>query len=354
MIQPLRRLLPSARSAATILTASALCFGAASTLVSCSSSGPRRAGDDLGLTDEEKLGLFLENALRYIDLGDIDRAQVQARNGLAIDPKNERFLLIFGRCNLMRGNAQDIQVAIDAFSRIKDKDDFRVQASWGAAVERLGMFYEEAADGIRSGDRSTSAPDPEARAVELHEQAVGYWEEAYSRFQRSLAARSGDNEAINGLLRTSALLGRPQESISHARDLIKSIHSTQRLVREQLDATGITAEKEERLFKSRTSNTAFEVKTRLHIATLLRTEGNLGGAIDELDQIIALDPYLAQAHSQKAQLLFESGDFVKARASVTRFLEMRAPTSSVTDPEIKQAFELREKCDRQIVEPRRG
>ena len=74
----------------------------------------------------------------------------------------------------------------------------------------------------------------------------------------------------------------------------------------------------------------------------------------ELDQIIALDPYLAQAHSQKAQLLFESGDFVKARASVTRFLEMRAPTSSVTDPEIKPAFELREKCDRQIVEPRRG
>ncbi|QDV06730.1 Tetratricopeptide repeat protein [Planctomycetes bacterium Poly30] len=358
MIQSLRRPCLPARSLARTLLLGALCFGAslgaASTLTSCSSSGPRKPGDDLGLTDKQKLGLFYENALRYYDLGDIDRAQVQARNGLEVDPGNEKFLLIFGRCNLLRGNAQDIQVAIDTFKRIRTKDDFKVQASWGAAVERLGMFYEEASEGIRSGDRSTDAADPMARADELHETAVKYWSEAHDRFQRSLELRSGEPEAINGLVRTSALLGRTQESIAHARSLVDAIQASQRLVANELDNTEITAASEERLFKNRASNAEFEVKTRLYIATALRREGDLSGAIDELDQIIALDPYLAQAHSQKAQLLFEAGDFVKARASITRFLEMRAPTSTVNDPDIKQAFELRERCDRNIVKPRQG
>ncbi len=332
----------------------ALAMGAALSFSACSSSGERKPGDDLGLTKKEKEGLFYENALRYIDLGDFDRAQAQARKGLEISPGNDRFLLIFGRCNLQRGNAQDILVAVDTFKRIKDKDDFRVQASWGAAVERLGMFYEEAAEGVESGERTTEARDPEARAAELRADAVKHWEEAYERFKLSLAARSGEPEAINGLVRTSALLGRPDESIAHARDLITSIQASQRLVRADLDDTDITADKERRLFKDRVSNTEFEVKARLHVVTLLRSGGRLSEAVEELDAIIALDPYLAQAHSQKAQLLFESGNFVKARASVTRFLEMKAPTSDVNDPDIRQAFELRERCDRQIVEPRKS
>ena len=336
----------------TTLIACAL--GAALALSACSSSGPRKPGDDLGLSKKEKEGLFLENALRYIDLGEIDRAQAQARKGLEISPGNDRFLLIFGRCNLMRGNAQDIQVAIDTFQRISNQDDFRVQASQGAATERLGMFYEEAADGVRSGDRSTKASNPEERAAELHADAVKHWEKAYDHFKHSLAARTGETEAINGLVRTSALLGRSEESIEYSRELIKAIQGKQRLVRTELDDNEITADKEQRLFKNRVSNTEFEVKTRLHITNLLRNAGRLSEAIEELDAVIALDPYLAQAHSQKAQLLFESGDFVKARASVTRFLEMEAPTSEVNDPDIRQAFELRERCDRQIVEPRNG
>lgn len=323
-------------------------------LTSCSSSSSRQPGDDLGLTKKEKEGLFLENALRYIDLGEFDRAQAQARKGLEISPGNDRFLTIFARCNLQRGKAQDILVAIDTYKRISNKEDFRVQAGWGAAVERLGMFYEEAAEGVESGERSTEAPDKMARAAELHAEAVKHWEEAYEHFTLALEARSGEPESINGLVRTSALLGRPTESIEHARDLIKAIQSSQRLVSSQLDEVDITAGKESRLFKHRVSNTEFEVKTRLHIANLLRNEGRLAEAIDELDSIIALDPYLPQAHSQKAQLLFESGNFVKARASVTRFLEMKAPTSSVNDPDIRQAFELRERCERQIGQPRNG
>ena len=165
-------------------------MGAALSLSACSSSRTRKPGDDLGLSKKEKEGLFYENALRYIDLGDFDRAQAQARKGLEISPGNDRFLLIFGRCSLQRGNAQDILVAVDTFKRIKDKDDFRVQSSWGAAVERLGIFYDEAADGVESGDRTTQASDPVKRAKELREDAVEHWEEAYDHFQRSLLALS--------------------------------------------------------------------------------------------------------------------------------------------------------------------
>ncbi|MEM8711656.1 MAG: tetratricopeptide repeat protein [Planctomycetota bacterium] len=327
----------------------ALAAAAALTLSACSSSGERKPGDDLGLTDKEKLGLFLENSFRYFDMGDLDRAQGQARKGLEIDPGNEHFLLIFGRCALLRGTAQDLQVALDTFSRIDNQEDYRVQMSIGSALERKGMFYDEAAIGVRNGSRQTKSADRVARANELSAEARGYWQEAHDHFSRSLAIRSGTSEALNGLVRTSALLGNYSESISRSRELIDSIKASQRLVNNQLDETEISASDESRLFRDRISNRDLEVKTRLHVVNLLRSEERLSEAVDEINEVIALNPDLAQAHSQKAQLLFESGDFVKARASVTRYLEMEAPTSQVTDPDIMQAFDLRERCDRKIV-----
>ncbi len=355
MTLPTPRLRQLARAIAPAAAAATLCFGAVSTLSSCSSTEERKPGDELGLTDKQKLGLFLENALRYEALGDINRTQDQARKGLEIDPGNSQFLLIFGRCALKRGTSQDLQVAVDTFQRVKEQDSYKLQMSWGAAVERLGVLYQEGADGVLDGSRKTSSDDPQARAAELHAQAVEYWKEAKERFRRSLDARSGEPEAINGLVRTTALLGEYEESIAYGREMIEAIKDSDKLNdRELYEEEGITASEESRRFRNKASNREFEVKTRLHIVAILRIQGRLSEAIEELDMVIALDPFLAQAHSQKAQLLFEAGDFVKARASVTRFLEMRAPTASLEDPDIKRAFELQERCDRQIVQPRRG
>ncbi|MEM6571524.1 MAG: tetratricopeptide repeat protein, partial [Planctomycetota bacterium] len=292
-------------------------------LTACSSSGSSSEDSfDPELTDKELLGVYLENALYYYELGEYDRCEDQARRALEIDPKNEHFLLIYGRCRVRRGTAADIQAAIDIFEQHPNPDDFRVQESWGTAVERKGKFYEEASIGVRDGSRPTDAPDRGARADELLEEAHGFWRDAEAHYSRALVLRSGSPEALGGLVRTSALLGEFEQSIEHARDLIDSIKSSQRLVANQLEDDEISADRESSLFKDKRENRRFEIKARLHIATLLRQLGRLNEAVDEFDEIIYLEPEFAEAYSLKSQLLFDLGEYMKARTAITKFIEL--------------------------------
>ncbi|MEM6675376.1 MAG: tetratricopeptide repeat protein [Planctomycetota bacterium] len=321
--------------------------------VSCSSTDPE---EPPALTDEQLLGVYLENAIRYLDLRELDRAEDQARRALEIDPDNERFLLIYGSCRLLKGTAQDIQAAIETFERIPEEKqrDYRVQMKWAAAVERKGVFYEEASRGVRDGSRATDAPNRGQRADELMAEAQGYWREAKGRFEESNELRSGEPETIGGLVRTTALLGETEESIRYGRDLIDAIRASQRLVSIKLEDDSITADRETQLFANRRSNRAYEVKARLHIATLLRQEGRLAEAIEEFDEIIYLQPELAEAHSLRAQLLYDLGEYVKARDSITRFIELKARTAEFEDPSIRRAYDLQERCDQAIRSSGRG
>lgn len=316
---------------------------ALSLLAACSSQS--EVAERYGLTDEELLGVYLENALYYVELGDWERVIDQATRGLELDPDNQRFQLMFGRAHLMRGERESIQMAIDMFEQMDNQDDFRVQMSWGAAVERKGVFYDEAADAVRSGRRATEAADPIARADELRAEARGFWEEAQAHYLRSIELSSGQPEPLNGLVRTSAYLGDLEESMHWAEELIDAVRASQRLVSMQMDETDMTAAKESRLFRDQRSNRELETKARLHIATLQRRLGNPAAAVEQFDEIVALDPKLAQAHSLKAQVLYEMGEYRRAKDAITVFLEMKARTSSFDDPEVIRAFDLQERCE---------
>lgn len=352
MQSPLRADLPTpARASARPLLAGlalGLTLAVSGGLTGCSST--RDVGEDgrPKLTDEEWLGVYIENALRYIELGEIERAEGQARRGLEIDPDNSRFLLIYGQCKLLQGDAQNIAAAIQIFESIEEKDEYRVQGFWGAAMERSGVFYDEAAQGVRDGSRPTDAPDRTRRAEELEQEAREQWQEAKQHFLKSREIFPGWPQSLGGLVRTTALLGELEESIGYARELIDSIRASQRLVMIELEDEGITADDETRLFENQRSNREFEVKTRLHIAFLLEELGRLQEALDEFDEIVVIQPDLAQAHSLKAQLLFDLGEFVKARSAIERFIELRARTASFDDPDVRKAYDFLERCDRAI------
>jgi tetratricopeptide (TPR) repeat protein len=333
----------------TLALAATLCGGLGAGLVSCSSTPDTGEDGRPKLSDEEQLGLYFENALRYIELGDIARAEDQAFRALEIEPKNSRFLLIYGQCKLLQGKSGDIQAAIQIFESISEKDDYRVQMFWGAAVERSGVLYEEAAAGVRDGSRPTDAPDRAKRSVELESEARDQWRQAKAHFLRSREIYPGEPQSLGGLVRTTALLGEMDESIAYARELIDSIRGSQRLVMIQLEDEGLSAEDETRLFENKRSNREFEVKARLHIAFLLEELGRYNEAVTEFDEILVLQPDLPEAYSLKAQLLFDLGEFVKARSSIERFIELRARTASFEDPDIRKAYDFVERCERAIA-----
>lgn len=318
-------------------------------LGACSSSPSK--GDTLyGLDDEELLGVYFENALYYVELGDWNRVIDQATRALEIDPDNERFQMMFGRAHLKRGERDSIQMAIDMFEQMENQDDFRVQMSWGAAVERKGVFYEEASNSVRSGRRATEFADPIARADELAGEARTFWRDAQSKYERSLELRSGEPEPLNGLVRTSAYLGDYDASLKWSRELIDAVRASQRLVDMQMEEADMTASKESKLFRDQRTNRELEIKARLHIATLERQLGNLRASADQFDAIMALDPSLVEAHSLQAQVLFELGEYRRAKDAINRFIELKARggASSVNDPEIVKAYDLVDRCDKEL------
>ena len=278
----------------------------------------------------------------------------QATRGLELDPENERFQLMFGRAHLMRGDRDSIQMAIDMFEQMANQDDFRVQMTWGAAIERKGVFYDEAAEAVRTGRRKTESSDPIERADELSAIARAHWRDAQAKYERSLELRTGEPEPMGGMVRTSAFLEEYEASVQWARDLIDAVRASQRLVDMQMEENDLTAAREAKLFKDQRTNRDLEVKARLHIATLERQLGNLAG-LRSVRRDHRPRPRLVVAHSLQAQVLFELGEFRRAKDAINRFIELKARTgeSSVSDPEIVRAYDMVDRCDEALERERR-
>ncbi|MCP3917083.1 MAG: hypothetical protein GY711_16165 [bacterium] len=304
----------------------------------CSSNGPPE------LTDEQRLGLYLENAFRYYEMNDLDRAADQALRALEIEPRNERFLLILGKVFQRRGSTDDILKAEQIFRGHPNQDDYRIRLGLGEALERKGLLMDEASRQIESGERYTDAADPDERARELAEGATSAWKESYDAYEDSLELHSGGLDATNGLLRVCALLGRDEESIEWGGALIETLHGLNRLYRNQLQEVDISAVDEANWRSAILANEELEVKTRLHIASLHRRLSRDREAIAELDHIIALNPELAAAHARRAQINFALGEYSAAKNSLERFLELEAD-KPFDDPEVRRAYDLLNKIE---------
>ena len=330
----------------------ALALGLAAVAASCSSTPDC---DARVLTKKEKLGVYLENAYYYMELGEVDRAIGQAEKALELDPGNELFLLIYGRGYLYRGTAPDIQRSIDALRAIRDMeevDDWRYHSTLGMALERKGILYEEAAEGVASGERATDADDPIARASELRAEAEGYYREARDHFLEAIdpeTGRTGETEPLNGLVRVSGLLGELDEAVKWSEELLSSIESAERLLEDELQTPNLDADREGSIFRSLRSFRNLEIKARLALANIEYRRENYEQAAEQLDIVTVMAPDLEQAYSQRAQALFEMGDYRRAKDSIQRYIELRATgDGALTDPAVKRAFELSEACDRAL------
>lgn len=338
----------------TLLPHPRVLLGAATlALLGACASGPEEGGTVASdLTDEERIKIHFDAAWRYLEMGETERATQQAEMGLKIDPDNERFMLIYGRGRLMRGTKDDIIEAIATFERIPEKDDWRVQSTWGAALERLGVLHEEAAREVESGERATEAADPVARAGELDEMAIEFWKEARVHFERAVELRSGVLEPMNGLMRVNALLGDLDDSIRWSFELLDALESSQRLNQDERDEPSLSAAKEEALFRAQRSLLDLEVKARLHVATLERKQGDREAAAEQLETILEIDPRKDVYHSLYAQVLFEMGRYERARESIDTFLARRAEKTTASfdsDPEVRRAIHLRNDCEEMIA-----
>lgn len=318
-------------------TPALLILAALPLLGSCSSNQPPE------LSQEEKLGLYMENALRYFELRDLPRTEHQCLRALQLDPENERFLLMLGKVYLLKGQTEDILRALSIFDNHPNQEDYRIYLGKGEAHERLSIIEEDAAEAIASGDRYTEH-DPVVRAADLHSSAEAHLAIAVSCYTSAEEIHDGELNAVNGLIRANALRGEYDESVRWSRILIDVLEASSHLRRIELEDVGIRANRERELTASVRRNTEMIIKTHFHVASVLRELDQVQAAADELGRIVSLDPETAEAFSRRAQLYFGMGQYLKAREAVKKFISLEA-TREFEDPDIRAAYSLLSRCD---------
>ena len=315
----------------------------AAILCSLTLFGACNSQDPAEMTTEQKLGLYLEGGLGYFTAGDLDRAQQQVQRGLQLDEDNERLLLLLGNIHQQRGTTHDIRSAESIFRGHPAQHDYRVQLGLGLALERLGIIYEDASTGIRSGDQTTDALDPAKRADELAAHAQEAWAECMESYLQTLEIHLGEIKAVAGLVRVSALLGDEEASIGWGREYIEILKSASRVRQLELEDATLAANRERELSSSIAMNDEAIIKTLMHISTIYTRQENLQGALDELGAVIAKNPDLPQAYSRRASIYFSLAQYQRASDTLKSYLKLSAHLP-FDHPDIRQAYALLRRC----------
>jgi tetratricopeptide (TPR) repeat protein len=288
---------------------------------------------------EQLLSLHTELALRYYDLDDLERAEQQARKGLDIDPDDKRLRLLLGWIRQRRGKTEDILVAEKVFRSLIDTDDYRAELGLAGALERKGVLYAESARSVRTGERETEFPDTGARAEQLELEARTSWTESVRFYERTLANKPNDVQAMSGLQRVFALLGDDGKSIEWSRHIVTTTAAELSFWNAQLDRPELTAAEEKRLRELVDSSIQLQIASHLAASSSHRRLGQLDEAIANLDAVLALRPDQPNVHSQRAQFLQEGGHHAEAIASIDEFL--RLSNLDFSHPDIRRAYSVR-------------
>jgi tetratricopeptide (TPR) repeat protein len=298
------------------------------------------------LSDEQTQKLvdnYTEQAQQYLQMGELDRAQGQTEKGLALDPENFKLKLIRGLALQKRGKIDDILKAESQFREILDSGDFRASLGLGMALERKGMAFSEAARDIRSGKRVSEAPDPKKRADDLQNEATRAWTEGVERYKQALEQHSGDTDAMNGLTRTTALLGRDAESLSWADQLLEATQTDLAFWEARLQRSDISAG-EEGYFRNIIKQLEdIQCATHVHASTLLHKIDRDQDAIAHLDSAIEIQPERAELYSRRAELRAHVKRYDEAIKDIDTYL--RLSTQAFDHPDVKRAWRLREECE---------
>jgi tetratricopeptide (TPR) repeat protein len=332
----------------SLLARAAWSLVACASLVACTSlfGGCASPGD---LTDEQKTKLidgYTEQAEQYLQMGELDRAQGQTEKGLLLDPQNFKLKLIRGLTLQKRGKTDDVIKAEAMVRDILDSGDYRVSLGLGMALERKGLAFSEAANDIRSGKRVSEAPDPKKRADELANEAQHAWTESVERYSAALAGHSGDTDAMNGLVRVTALLGRDAESLAWADQLLDACQTDLAFWQQRLARSSITAGEEEYFRRLIQSITEVQLATHIHASALLHRAGRDAEALAQVDAALAIKPDQAALFSRRAELQKDLRRYEEAIKDIDTYLRL-AP-QSFDHPDIKRAWRLRRECEEEL------
>jgi len=295
-----------------------------------------------GERDEQLFEIYSNTAESYYQLGDNDRAIGQAIKALQIEPDDVKLKLILGWSLQRRGTTDDVMKAEMMFRDVLDEDDFRAPLGLAASLERQGLAHEEAAEAIETGKRVTEAADPRARALELHARARELWQESAEWYAKTLEMQKSNLDALNGLQRVEALVGRKEASLARSFQLVEALRTDRAFWSKRLEKPELGEREEAEIRDMVRRLTELEVVSRLHAARMQYQQGRPVQALEQLDVAIGLSPDRADLFGMRAVVQKELGRYDAAIADAERFIALSP--QSVDSADIQNAHDLLREC----------
>lgn len=321
--------------AAPFIFVAALALGSALLATGCATEEAER--------EKSLLEIYTNTAESYYQLRDHDRAIAQSMKALEIEPDNLKLQMILGWSLVRRGKTVDVLQAERIFRKISDEDDFRAPLGLATALERQGVAYAEAAEAVESGKRITDSADPKQRGAELRALGLERWNEASTWFEKTLALQKSDLDALNGLVRIDALLGRRESSLARSAQLTESLVTDRAFWEERLKKAQVGEREEREIRRTVGQILDIEVATRMHAARMEYELGRKDRAMVQLDTGIQLNPERADLHGLRAIVQRDLGNYDQAIADAERFIAL-SPQSFEGD-DVKRAFDLIGACE---------
>ncbi|MCA8979479.1 MAG: tetratricopeptide repeat protein [Planctomycetes bacterium] len=317
----------------------ALALALALSIASCNSNAPSK--EDLA----RQVEIHTDSARAYINMGEYQRAEDQARRGLSLAPDDLDLKLALARSMQMQGTTAKILHAEAIYRELPRNEDFRVCLGFAETLERKGLAFAESAEALRAGERQ--APDAETQAVKNDEIAMKSWAESAKLFREGLEMKTGNTELMNGLARVYALMGDNEQALTWCRATLDIVRGDRDFWDKQLERDDLTDNESARFRSALTRLDDLEVAMRLLAANLEVRLENKEAAVVHLGKVIEIQPTLAQAYSLRAGLLMELERYEEVVADIDDFL--RRAGLPFDDEKVQRAFQLRTEAEVELA-----
>jgi tetratricopeptide (TPR) repeat protein len=333
--------------------AAVLALALAAWLPACVSDNP----------DAQEIDVYLHNAQGYMEQGHYDQALDQFRKAIAIDPSNKKALLgeVGTLCNLgmteTQVGARAIQEAETKIAAIEPENygegGWKVKLIRGEIHARLAELWgrkEEAArKRTESGEGDFAKDQEDARRNRARYEAL-----TRPDFLAVLASVDQDfaNQNITALFYLARSVafraqsdGEYDEALGYFDRFQKVIEDSKTLWTKMKKQEPDNAD----IYEGKYKNAVMvEINLRDIKATIHFKKHDHEKSIEELDKILALDPYRWQAFLTRAQNQEELGRFGAAADDYKRFLKFT--DYGPTEPAVIEASERMARCEEKVRE----
>ncbi len=277
--------------------------------------------------EEDRLEDFRLRATRYFEAQDLNRAEQQARLGLALDPNHGMLNLILGRTLLRWGDLRHVADSRPYLEAAYAADPgFRTSYSLGEFHERYAEFLigsghllEERALDMTENERA--AADMKTRAAHQLEGAARHLEKADVFLTEALAENPRNIYALRMAASCAAHRKQDDRAVELATSLCQELGLARDWKNQVLASRGdLSVAEEKNVRRLVREELLMEIEARGLIATLHKKNQRFALAENELDQILKLDPSLSHEHFNRGMCRYWQGNVSGAAQDMQKFL----------------------------------